>query len=213
MMSPLHMLEIDPNAQHGVAAVILAAGRSTRFGTANKLLSDVAGKPMIARVVETVRASGVDIVHVVVGHESDKVKDALRHLDITLIDNPHYEEGMSSSVAAGIESLPATVGAAFVVLGDMPLLSPAVFTAMLAARRRASDAIMIPSHKGKRGNPVLWPRRFFDRLVRLQADSGGRALFKEFADQLSYVEVATDAILMDVDTAEALNAARERSDV
>lgn len=212
-MSPLQAPKADANGHSDVAAVILAAGRSTRFGGPNKLLSDISGRLMITRVVETVRSSGIDIIHVVVGHQADDVKDALRDLDITLISNPHYIEGMSSSVAAGIESLPGTVGAAFVVLGDMPLLNPAVFTAMIDAYHGKPDLITLPCRNGKRGNPVLWPCRYFERLLRLQADSGGRALFKEFADQLNYVVVETDAIFMDVDTAEALDAARERSHV
>lgn len=211
-MSTLQMPDTEQPGQSGIAAVILAAGRGTRFGGPNKLLSDIAGAPMIACVAETVRASGVGIIHVVVGHESERMKEALRPLDITVIDNPHYDEGMSSSIAAGIESLPATVDAAFVVLGDMPLLSTSVFAVLVQAYRRAPELITIPCMNGKRGNPVLWPRRYFGRLVRLQADSGGRALFKEFPDQLQFVEVGTDAIFMDVDTAEALDVVRGRRD-
>lgn len=212
-MNTLQMSDAEQSGQSGIAAVILAAGRGTRFGGPNKLLSDIAGAPMIARVVETVRASSVGTIHVVVGHQSERMKEALRSFDITVIDNPHYEEGMSSSVAAGIESLPSTTDAALVVLGDMPLLSTSVLMALVQAYRRAPELITIPCMNGKRGNPVLWPRRYFGRLVRLQADSGGRALFKEFADQLQFVDVGTDAIFMDVDTADALDAVRERSDV
>lgn len=210
-MSPLQMPNARAHGRTDIAAVVLAAGCSMRFGESNKLLSAICGRPMISRVVETVRASGVDIIHVVVGHQAERVQEALRHLGITVVDNPHYDEGMASSVVAGIESLPGTVGAAFVVLGDMPLLDPSVFAALIAAHRHQPDLIGIPCLEGKRGNPVLWPRPFFERLLRLKGDSGGRSLFKEFGDQVNYVEVETDAIFMDVDYVEALNAVRERS--
>lgn len=200
----------DIDNRQSIAAVVLAAGRSTRFGDSNKLLSDVGGLPMITRVVEAVCVSGMDIVHVVVGHEGQAIRHALHHLDIIIIDNPHYAEGMSTSIAAGIGSLPLAVDAAFVVLGDMPLLSSADFITLGRAYRMAPSLITVPCMDGKRGNPVLWPRQYFQRLLELSADSGGRVLFEELADQLNYVDIKTDAIFIDIDTHTMLDALKEK---
>ena len=108
---------------HKIAAIILAAGRSERMGLENKLLAEIAGKPMLAHVVENVLASGADPVVVVTGHEAEKVEKALLNQNLNFVDNPQYMNGLSTSLKVGLAALPDDVDACLICLGDMPLVT------------------------------------------------------------------------------------------
>lgn len=190
-----------------VAALVLAAGSSRRMGVHNKLLHDVGGEAMIRRVVAAVQASGVDAVYVVLGHEAGRVRAALAAAGVHFVDNPHHARGMSSSLRAGLAALPAGVDGVLVCLGDMPWVSAADIDRLLGAfDPGAGRALCVPTHRGRRGNPVLWGRRYFAELAGVRGDIGGRALLEHHAGHLCEVPMPTDAVLRDVDTPEALRA-------
>ncbi len=194
-----------------VALIVLAAGRSTRMASANKLLCDVAGKPMVRLTVETALASRARPVHVVLGHQACQVKAALAGLPVRFIDNPDYATGLSSSLQAGIRSLPPDLAGALVALADMPTLEPAHLDRLIEAFGAAQGhAIVVPVHAGQRGNPVLWPAGFFPKLMQLEGNSGARRLFASHADAIAEVALDTGAVLLDVDTPEALAQLRAR---
>ena len=194
-----------------VACIVLAAGRSTRMGGDNKLLCDVAGEPMVRRVAVTALASRARPVHVVVGHQSAQVRAALAGLDVACIDNPDYASGLSSSLKAGIASLPTHVLGALIALGDMPSIQVADLKRLLAAfDAAAARAIVVPVYNGQRGNPVLWPAELFPLLMQLAGDAGARQLFASHADRIAEVTLDDAAILLDIDTPEALAELRAR---
>lgn len=188
-----------------VAAVILAAGRSSRMGHA-KLLADVGGVAMLRRVVDAALRSPARPVIVVTGHEAAAVARLLEGLDVILVHNPDFAAGLSTSLKAGIAALPADIAGALVLLGDMPQITAHHIGALLAAFDTGS--IVVPISGGKRGNPILWPSEAFPRFAELSGDAGARKLLAEFAPRVREVEIGGDAIFRDIDTPDALAALR-----
>ncbi|MBU0723395.1 MAG: molybdopterin-binding/glycosyltransferase family 2 protein [Alphaproteobacteria bacterium] len=187
-----------------IAALILAGGQSRRMGEINKLLAEINGKPMVAQVVESVRASKAGAITVVTGHEGERVKAALPG-DLAFVDNPDYAGGLSTSLKAGIAALPADIDGVLVCLGDMPRILPAMIDRLIAAFDPVEGrAICVPTHKGKRGNPVLWGKRFLPEMAALAGDVGAKHLIGEHADLIVEVEMAEDGVLIDIDTPDAL---------
>ena len=196
-----------PSTAGAVGAILMAAGRSSRMGGANKLLANLGGRPVVAHAMDSIEAAGLPAI-VVTGNMASEVRAAVG-ASARFVEAADFAEGMSRSLRAGIAAVPGDWRAAIVCLGDMPDVPAEVLTALAAAAREPHD-IVVPTWRGKRGNPVLWPRLHFARLAALDGDVGGKALLVEFADHVIEVEVETDGILADIDTAEALAAARRR---
>ncbi|RKQ73078.1 NTP transferase domain-containing protein [Oceanibaculum indicum] len=199
-----HKMNTAPRKAPRIAVLILAAGQSRRMGAQNKLLAQIDGKPMVARVVEIVRASKTGPITIVTGHEADRVKAALPG-DIAFVHNPDYAAGLSTSLKAGISALPADIDGVLVCLGDMPRISPAMIDRLIAAFDPVEGReICVPTHKGKRGNPVLWGKRFLPEMAALAGDVGAKHLIGAHADLVVEVEMEEDGVLIDIDTPDAL---------
>ena len=192
----------DPNKPR-IAALVLAAGRSSRMPDRNKLLETLDGIPLVLRAVNAALASLSTSVTVVTGHAADRVTATVAARNVRLIHNPDYADGMASSLRHGIESLPADVDGAVILLADMPLIH-AVHIDALIEEFSARPGIIVPTSNGKRGNPVLWPRSFFSEICAIQGDQGARQLLDRHADQITRLDLASEAIFTDVDTAEML---------
>jgi molybdenum cofactor cytidylyltransferase len=198
-----------------IAAIVLAAGHSSRMRAAgqntNKLLQPLAGRPMVRYAVEAALKSAASDVVVVTGNENQRVRAALEGLPIIFSDNPDYSKGLSTSLISGLNILSDDCDGALVLLGDMPAVDAGLLDRLIAAFDPEEDrAIIVPVHGGKRGNPVLWARRFFDEMRELSGDAGARALFAPYAGLICEVEAGSDAPLTDIDTEQALSAFRER---
>ncbi len=191
-----------------IAFVVLAAGRSTRMGPVNKMLADIAGRPMVRRVAEAALTSRARPVAVVTGHMAAEVSSALAGLDVTLVANPDYATGLASSLKAGIRALSPSCDGALILLGDMPQIAPEHLDALVAAF--APDAIVVPVHGGRQGNPVLWPAKYFSELLQLDGDAGAKRLIGTHAAHVREVDLDTDAIFADIDTPEALTQLRKK---
>ena len=194
-----------------VAALVLAAGQSRRMGAVNKLLATVNGVPMLEGVVREVLDSRVCTVHVVTGSDRDRVESALEGLDVRLVHNPRFDQGISTSIAAGLCALPEDVEGALICLGDMPKLSARILDRVIAAfdPHRGAE-VCVPTCRGKRGNPVLWSRRFFAEIRGVRGDVGARHLIGEHEDVVREVPIDDAAVLFDVDSPEALARAAGR---
>jgi molybdenum cofactor cytidylyltransferase len=193
-----------------IAALILAAGSASRMGS-NKMTADVAGTPMVRRVADAVAASKAKPVVVVTGNEPDMVIAALAGIDATVVHNPDFTRGMSTSLKAGIAALPANVDGVIVTLGDMPLVRAADIDRLIRAFDPVEGrAICVPVHNGRRGNPVLWGKQFFAEMQTIAGDQGARALIEEHADQVIEVAMEGDGVLVDVDTPDKLAEVRSR---
>ncbi|MGJ4856196.1 NTP transferase domain-containing protein [Labrys sp. La1] len=193
-----------------VATIVLAAGRSTRMGGPNKLLEDYAGKPLVRHAVEAALASRASSVTVVTGHQQAEVRAALAGLAVTFVHNPAFADGLSTSVRAGIATLPVECDAALIALGDMPLVDGALLDRLISAFEPDKGAlIVLPVTQGQRGNPVIWARRFFDELQAIEGDAGGRQILKANSDAVVEIPVSSIAASFDVDTQEALARLRQ----
>jgi molybdenum cofactor cytidylyltransferase len=192
-----------------VAALVLAAGLSRRMDGPNKLLTEVGGRAVVARAVDAVLASPARPVVVVTGHEAERVRAALAGREVRFTHNPSFAAGLSASLRAGLEALGGEVEAALVCLGDMPQVRAEHVSALIAAFEASGRrAICAPRYEGRRGNPVLWPARWFSALAALRGDAGARALLDARAGEVCYVPVGDAGVLRDVDTPEALAALR-----
>lgn len=182
------------------AGVILAAGKSTRFGSPKQLL-DWNGKPFVRQVAETALQSGLEPVVVVTGFHHAEIESHLKDLPVKLVHNPDYEQGQSTSVKAGIRSLPKHVGAAIFLLADQPQIPSEVIRALKEAHTRELSAILAPLVlEERRANPVLFDRVAFADLLRLTGDTGGRVIFDKH--HVEYLPWHDDILLFDVDKPE-----------
>jgi molybdenum cofactor cytidylyltransferase len=192
-----------------VAALVLAAGRGTRMGGPNKLSAELGGKPLVRHAVEAALRSRARPVIAVTGHEPERVAAALAGLDVVCVHNPSYAEGLSTSLKAGLAALPDDVDGAVVLLGDMPRVTAALIDDLIAAFAPAEGALaVVPVRDGHRGNPVLFSRVFFPELQAVTGDVGARGLLGAHGEGVVEMVVSDDAAFLDVDTPEALDAAR-----
>ncbi|MGB3139933.1 MAG: molybdopterin-binding/glycosyltransferase family 2 protein [Aestuariivirga sp.] len=199
-----------PVAQHAprIAAIVLAAGKSSRMGS-NKLLAELHGKPLLRHSVEALKASSVNDIIVVTGNEPERVQSALKPLDVTLVHNANFAEGLSTSLKRGLAAVPAETDAVLICLGDMPLVDAQTIDRLVAAFNVPEHrTICVPTFEGKRGNPVLWGRQHFIAIDEIEGDQGARLLLDALSDEVVEVEVKTQAVLVDVDTPQALEEIR-----
>ena len=201
----------DAEVARNVAAIVLAAGRSTRMGGPNKLLAELDGKKLVRTVAEQALASKATDVIVVTGHQADLVEQALAGLNVKFVRNPDFAGGLASSVKAGIAAVAANADGALVCLGDMPLIDAKLIDRLIEAfEPDRGHLIAVPVSDGRRGNPVLWSRRFFRELMTLDGDVGARHLIAKHAEAVAEVPVEGESAFLDIDTPQALEAARDR---
>ena len=191
-----------------IGGVILAAGQSRRMGAQNKLLAEIDGVPIIRRTAQAMLDGGLNDLVIVTGHEHRLVAAALDDLPVTCIYNDEYQSGQASSVACGVRHHQnGSHAAVLIALGDMPLVRPELIAALLrdhSSLPDATDRITLPVFDGRRGNPVIWGRGFFDELVALTGDAGGCIIFAENKNAVNSLGWPDDSIHLDIDTPEAL---------
>ena len=206
---PQPRTEPEPEKGRAIAGVVLAAGRSSRMGGPNKLLAEIGGKPLVRIVTDAVLASRARPVVVVTGHQRDKVEAALAGLPVKFVHNPLFADGLGTSLKAGIAALPADADGAIVCLGDMPQVDAGLIDRLIGAFDPDHGAlVVVPTIDGKRGNPVVWSRRFFPDLMTVEGDVGARYLIGRYTEAVAEVPLTGTAALTDVDTPEALEAVR-----
>ena len=198
-----------------IAAIILAAGRSTRFardqpGT-TKLVADLNRKPLVRHVADAAVASRARPVIVVTGHARDLVQDALVGLPLMFVPNNDYATGLASSLQAGIAAVPSNAAGAVVLLGDMPLISADLIDDLIRrfAEDSAVDAI-VPLTRGRRGNPVLLARSLFAAVAGLSGDEGARRVLQTPGLRVVEIPVHGDGARVDIDTPETLEEWRHK---
>jgi molybdenum cofactor cytidylyltransferase len=206
---PQPRVEPVPEKGRSIAAVVLGAGRSSRMGGPNKLLAEIGGRPLVRIVVEAALASRARPVIVVTGHQRERVEAALAGLPVKFVHNPQFADGLGTSLKAGIAALPAEVDGAIVCLGDMPQVDAALIDSLIGAFDPDEGAlVVVPTIDGKRGNPVVWSRRFFPDLMLVEGDIGARYLIGRYTEAVAEVPLTGTAALTDVDTPEALEAVK-----
>lgn len=181
-----------------ICAVVLAAGLSSRMGV-QKLLLPFGDKTVIGHIVEQLLASTVGEVHVVVGHQAERISAELSGRAVTIVNNPNYESGMLSSVRSGIQSLPEECRAVMVVLGDQPSITTELINKMLKSFAATEKSILVPLYEGKRGHPVLFSRQYSDEIMTHYNDVGLRGLLHSHPEEIFELTVTTTSVLCDMD--------------
>lgn len=191
-----------------VAAVVLAAGSSRRFGARNKLLVEIDGVPLVARVLAAIEAGGIGRIIVVTGHEPDRIAAVAARPGCRIVHNARHAEGIGTSIAAGVAALEADIDGVLITQGDMPELSAGLVAALAGAFvDGGGDRVVHPVlADGRQGNPVIWPRRLFPELIGLSGDQGGKRLIEAQGDCAIGVATAGRGAEIDIDTVDELAA-------
>jgi CTP:molybdopterin cytidylyltransferase MocA len=206
-----------------IAGLVLAAGSSERMGPdRNKLVEEVGGRALVAIAVDALCGADIDPVFVVTGSEAQAVRACLADRDVRFLHHAEWQQGMGSSIAAGVRGVveTATFDGLLICVGDLPGLRAewvgevvAAFEAAFKARREEGPRVLaVAARAGRHGHPVLFGSAYFEALASLEGDRGGRTIVEAQRDRLVEVEIASDAIFQDVDTPAALAAARSRRD-
>ncbi len=184
-----------------VTGIILAAGSASRMGQPKQLL-DWHGRTLVRVAAEEALASTLDHVLVVLGSARDEVTAALAGLPLRLIENADYAAGQSTSLRAGIAALEPDVAAAMILLGDQPFVTTAIIDRLVGTWRTSGAAIVAPSFRGQRGNPVLFSRSVFPELLAVTGDRGARDVLRAEPSRIVLVPFDDDRPLVDIDTPE-----------
>jgi molybdenum cofactor cytidylyltransferase len=188
-----------------VAALLLAAGASRRMGTPKQLLL-LGDRPVVRWCADTIMASGVHDLVVVVNGEGERIVEALEGLPVKVVRNSVAESQMADSVRIGVRALDDRVSGVLVCLSDHPLIAPETFRTIIHAHRRESDRILIACHGGRRGHPALFPRIILDEVL---FDGTLRDIVGKDERRVQQVEVSDEGILQDMDTVEDYQRVRE----
>ncbi len=206
------------NKPYSTAAIILAAGSSSRMGGGrHKLLLPLDGRPVLAHVIDAALASQARPIIIVLGHEAGKVRARITsftsHPAIIIVENDKYLQGMSTSMYIGLQALISygykkgessfVVDSALIMLGDQPMITSQVIDSLITAYRATGKHIVAPRYGGRRGNPVLFDMGLFPELLEVSGDEGGRTVLERHPQELELVEVSDALANYDVDTWEA----------
>lgn len=186
-----------------LVGLLLAAGRSTRMGTSNKLLLPIDGVPMVRRVAEALAAGNFDENVAVLGFEAEAVARALPP-SFRRVVNPAFEEGMGRSLAEGTRALNAPVDGIVVALADTPWLRADTVRALAEAfrDRAAGVSIVVPTCRGRRGHPTVFAAEHRPSLEACRGDVGAKDLFGRRPEAIHWLEVEDEGIWRDVDRPE-----------
>jgi molybdenum cofactor cytidylyltransferase len=205
-------MPVSDNGPLAVASIVLAAGRSSRMGERHKLLAQVGGASLVARVVDAALQSNLMSTSVVVGHRAHDLERELLGKDVTLVNSPNYERGLAESLKAGLASLAVRIDGVMILLADMPFVAGEHINALADEFNRARGIkIVVPVWEGRRGNPVIWPARYIPKMMTLRGDEGARSILQACAESdVIRVIMSSDAVVIDVDTPAQLDAAQAR---
>ncbi|NMB87098.1 MAG: nucleotidyltransferase family protein [Chloroflexi bacterium] len=200
----------NSHVPQGVAAIVLAAGLSTRMGTP-KMTLPWGDTTVLGHILEVLRSTGLTQVCVVTGGARELVEEQARLFQAQTAFNPQYENGeMLSSLQTGLSSLPDDSLAALVILGDQPQIEDDVVRCVAGATTDVTTSLVIPSYHMRRGHPWLVGRRYWPEILALKSPSTMRDFINTHKDDITYVNVATPSILMDLDTPEEYRQQRPR---
>jgi molybdenum cofactor cytidylyltransferase len=206
--------------QHGqapgqkIGAIVLAAGSSSRMGGGrHKLLLPLGERSVIRHVVDAIIRSQARPLVVVVGHQADRVRaaitDGITDEDVSIVENPAYLQGMSTSIHVGLRELikndrqAQAISGALIMLGDQPLMTERIINALIGQKTMSGRRIIAPLYGGKRGNPVLFDANLFAELLTVSGDEGGRSVLQRYREDIANLEVGDVTASFDVDTWDA----------
>ena len=187
--------------QTPVPGIILAAGKSLRMGK-NKLLLPFRGKPILQHVIDAALHSSLSPLILVLGSDNDAIRSHVDLENITVIENKDFSCGYGSSLQVGLRALSDSCAGAMFLLGDQPLVTARTIEELLLAFQKEPERWVAPSWNGQRGNPVITPASWFDRIFALKGDTGPREHLKDPSARLKLVDVDDRGVVFDIDSPE-----------
>ena len=184
-----------------VSAIVLAAGTSSRMEGPNKLLLPFRDSTIIRHTVENVLPSGVGEVLVVTGYQREELMAALDGMAIHACYNPGYKSGMTGSIQTGVRE--AKGDAYMICLGDMPLVNPGDYQALVSEATRllsqGEPFIVLPDYQNRRANPVIFSKHFREAILLHQQPDGCKEIVQQHAAAIHRVAMETDSVIRDID--------------
>jgi molybdenum cofactor cytidylyltransferase len=188
-----------------IAGIILAAGMSTRFGK-TKQLHTVGDSTILSMVIDAALKSDLDIVVLVLGHESEAIKASLGSVlanpRLITVINQCFQEGMSTSLKRGLREINDEFPSVMILMGDQPLLSHEVINLLIRTFKSSDKDICVPVYNGKRGLPVCFTGRFYDEMMCVVGDMGAREIIRNNPSEILAVEIYDSTCCMDIDEKE-----------
>lgn len=191
-----------------ISSIVLAAGKSERMQSCKQLL-EIKGRTMIERVVSAARSSRVDEIIVVLGYMAEDIAQKIPYGDIKAVVNPDFEKGMSTSLKVGLGEVSEDSEAVIIILGDQPFLESWVIDKLIKRYDETGAPIVVPMHRGQKGNPVLLDMSLKGELTKLKGDTGARDIVNELWDEACTVNIGTPTVIMDINTEEDLERLRK----
>jgi len=182
-----------------IAAIVLAAGTSSRMGESKQTLL-LSGKPMLEKVLGIYRRAGVGAIIVVLGARAEEIRGRVNLEKETVVLNRLYRNGMSGSLRLGLRAAEGKADAVIVALADQPFLSPDTIDSMIEVYTRTKAPIVVPVYHGVRGHPVLFDKSVFPEIKRIRGDRGAKSVVERHRDGLKEVPVEDRGVLVDIDT-------------
>ncbi|MFC1941305.1 molybdenum cofactor cytidylyltransferase [Chloroflexota bacterium] len=182
-----------------LSAILLAAGEAKRMGKTKQLMP-WRQSTMVEQAIDSLLGSAVDEVIVVVGHKAEEVTKVIADKAVKLVVNPDYEQGMSTSIKAGLNLLGNQIQAVMLALGDQPFIDSQTTNRLMDEFYRHDKGIAIPTYRDRRGHPVIFAIKYKEELLGLTGDIGGRQIIENHADDVLEVPVETESIFTDIDT-------------
>jgi molybdenum cofactor cytidylyltransferase len=182
-----------------VSAILLGAGESKRMGL-NKLSLPWGGKTIFEHCLNTFLRSKVKEIIVVLGGKTKGMRGPLRRWKAKLVVNPHYKMGISTSIRRGIQAIDPECQGILIALGDQPFLKTRTINALIQAFVQGEKGIVVPSFRGRKGNPVIFHKRYQEDLLKLEGDVGGRSIIERHPEDVWVVHVKSEGVVKDIDT-------------
>jgi len=183
-----------------LSAIILAAGESKRMGKLKQLMP-LGKSTLLEQAINNLLNSSVDETIVVVGHRAEEITRAIAsRYPVKIMFNPDYQNGMSTSIIAGLKQVDPKSKAVMLALADQPLVESGTINQLIDAFNRHDKGIAVPTHRNRRGNPVIFAVKYKAELLKLKGDIGGREIIKNHPDDVLEVPVDSESVISDIDT-------------
>ena len=185
-----------------ISAILLAAGESNRMGQPKQLLP-FGQSTILERTIDNLLDSAISETIVVMGYKEEEIRKTIADKPVKIAINPDYQQGMSTSIIAGLKQINKRARAVLIALSDQPFVDSQTITSLVEAFIANNKGIIIPVYRGKRGNPVIFAIRYKGELLNLKGDTGGREIIKRHPDDVLEVAVNCEGVLLDIDTMES----------
>jgi molybdenum cofactor cytidylyltransferase len=187
-----------------LSAIILAAGESKRMGKPKQLLP-LGKSTLLEQAIDNLLNSSVDETIVVLGHKAEEITEKIANKPVKVVINPDYQQGMSTSIVAGLIMVDPRSQAVMLALGDQPLVTSRTINQLIEAFNKNRKGIAVPTYRGRRGHPIIFDIKYKAELFKLRGDIGGREIIQNHPKDVFMVAVDSESVVSDIDTQDEYN--------